>query len=289
MRGTTAVLGRIALTVLAVVLAALLGRLAWQAYMETPWTRDGTVRAYVIRIVPEVSGQIVELPIKADQAVRKGDPLLQIDKTDYKLALDNAQAVLAQSQANLDNTRLQAERRLKLSALSISVEEQQTYAAQARIAEANLDQAKTALERARVNLQRTRLASPVNGYVTNLTVQAGDYATAGQRVLSLVDTDSYWVEGYFEETQLRRIKIGDRALVSLMGYRTPIEGHVAGISHGIMIPNAQPDAAGLPSVNPIFTWIRLAQRIPVRVELDSVPKDVTLAIGLTATVEIVER
>lgn len=289
MREAAAVAGRIALTAIAVALAALLGWWAWRAYMETPWTRDGAVRAYVIRVVPEVSGRIVALPIKADQAVHKGDPLLQIDKTDYQIALENAQAVLAQAQANLDNTRLQAERRLKLSALSVSVEEQQTFAAQARIAQANLDQAKASLDRAQVNLQRTSLVSPVNGYVTNLTVQTGDYATAGQRVLSLVDTDSYWVEGYFEETQLRRIRIGDRALVSLMGYPTPIEGHVAGLSHGIMISNAQTDPAGLPSVNPIFTWIRLAQRIPVRVELDSVPKDVTLAVGLTATVEIVGR
>ncbi|HEY4169430.1 MAG TPA: HlyD family secretion protein [Reyranella sp.] len=276
----------VALTLLVVGIAIVLGWFAWNAYRGTPWTRDGTVRAYVITAKPEVSGRIVELPIRADQFVHKGDPLLQIDRTDYEIALKGAQAALEQADANVENTRLQAERRQKLTNLSTSIEEQQTYVTQARIAEANRAQAAANLDRAKVNLERTRVVSPVNGYVTNLAVQVGDYATAGQRILSIVDADSFWVDGYFEETQLRSISIGDPARISLMGYPTILHGHVAGISRGIQVPNAQADAAGLATVNPIFTWIRLAQRVPVRIEIDHVPPDVTLSIGLTATVQI---
>jgi multidrug resistance efflux pump len=274
------------LTLIAVVIAGALAWLAWNAYMAAPWTRDGAVRAYVVTSAPEVSGRIVQLPIHADQFVHKGDTLLQIDPTDYEIAVRNAQAALEQADANVENARLEAERRRKLTNLSTSIEEQQSYSTRARIAEASRNQAAARLDKAKVDLDRTRLVSPVNGYVTNLAVQVGDFATAGQRVLSIVDTDSFWVDGYFEETQLRSISIGDPARISLMGYPTVLHGHVAGISRGIRVANAQADPAGLATVNPIFTWIRLAQRVPVRIELDRVPPDVTLAIGLTATVQI---
>jgi multidrug resistance efflux pump len=276
----------VVLTLVVVGIAIVLGRFAWTAYRETPWTRDGTVRAYVITTKPEVSGRIVELPIRADQFVHKGDPLLQIDRTDYELALKAAQAALEQADATVENTRVQAERRQKLTNLSTSVEEQQTYTTQARIAEASYAQAAASLDRAKVNLERTRIVSPVNGYVTNLAVQVGDYATVGQRILSIVDADSFWVDGYFEETQLRSINLGDPARISLMGYPTVLHGHVAGIARGIQVLNAQSDAAGLATVNPIFTWIRLAQRVPVRIEIDKVPDNITLSVGLTATVQI---
>ncbi|HEY2876507.1 MAG TPA: HlyD family secretion protein [Reyranella sp.] len=276
----------ILVTLAVVIVAIVLGRLAWTAYRDTPWTRDGTVRAYVITVKPEVSGRIVELPIRSDEFVHKGDPLMQIDRTDYAIALKGAQAAVEQAEANVENTRLQAERRQKLTNLTTSVEEQQTYEAQARIAQAGLAQASANLDRAKVNLERTKIVSPVNGFVTNLAVQIGDYATAGQRSLSIVDADSFWIDGYFEETQLRSISIGDPARISLMGYPTILHGHVAGISRGIQVANAQADAAGLATVNPIFTWIRLAQRVPVRIEIDKVPPDVTLSIGLTATVQI---
>ena len=277
------------LTLAVVGVAAVLGWLAWNAYMGTPWTRDGTVLAYVIATKPEVSGRIVELPIRANQFVHKGDPLMQIDRTDYEIALKVAQAALEQAEANVENARLQAERRQKLTNLSTSIEEQQTYVTQARIAQAGHAQALANLERAKVNLERTRIVSPVNGYVTNLAIQVGDYATAGQRALSIVDGDSFWVKGYFEETQLRSISIGDPARISLMGHPTILHGHVAGIARGIQVPNAQADPAGLATVNPIFTWIRLAQRVPVRIEIDSIPPDVSLSVGLTATVQIDRR
>jgi multidrug resistance efflux pump len=122
--------------------------------------------------------------------------------------------------------------------------------------------------------------------VTNLLAQLGDYATVGQRLISLVDADSFWVDGYFEETSLGRIHDGDPATVKLMGYSQLVRGHVGGVARGINIPNALPDPAGLASVNPIFTWVRLAQRVPVRIHIDQVPDGVRLVAGMTGTVQI---
>jgi multidrug resistance efflux pump len=273
-------------TGLALLLAGLLAWKMWDAYMLGPWTRDATVRAYVIAEVPEVSGQITRLAVRADQYVHKGDLLLEIDPTDYEIAVSNAEAVLAQAKANADNRQAEAARRLKLTTLSTSVEEQQSFVAQAHVAEAGYQQDLARLRQAQVNLKRTRIVSPVNGHVTNLTAQVGDYATAGRRVLTVVNTDSFWVEGYFEETQLEGIHLADPVEMSLMGHGGLLKGHVESISRGIEVANGQSGEAGLASVNPVYTWIRLAQRVPVRISIDEVPPSVTLVVGLTATVRV---
>ena len=165
----------------------------------------------------------------------------------------------------------------------------QTYESNALAAQANYQQAVANLDQARVNLDRTQIRSPVNGYVTNLLAQLGDYATIGQNKISLVDADSFWIDGYFEETNLGSIREGDPARVKLMGYNQIVRGHVGGIARGINVPNAQPNQEGLASINPIFTWVRLAQRIPVRIQIDQVPDGVRLVAGMTATVEIVPQ
>lgn len=274
------------LTLCALVTAGLFGWWMWQAYMETPWTRDGTVRAYVVTVTPQVSGRIVELPVKDDQFVHKGDLIAVIEPDDYQIALANAEAAVARAASDRDNKKAEAQRRAELSAIAVSKEEQQSYEAVADMAVAAYQQALANRDQAKLNLSRTRIVSPVNGYVTNLLAQAGDYATSGQRMLSVVDSDSFWVDGYFEESVLNRIHVGDTARVSLMAYPETLTGHVTGIGRGIAIPNTQPDGTGLATVNPIFTWVRLAQRVPVRVVLDQVPPSVTLAAGLTATVSI---
>ncbi len=278
------------LRVLATLAAAgLAGALAWQmwlAYMTTPWTRDGTVRAYVVTVAPQVAGRIVDLPVKADQFVHKGDLLMVVEPDDYQIALADAEANVARAKADLDNKQAEAERRAHLSALAVSDEEKQVFAAGANMALAAYQQALAARDKARLDLKRTRIVSPVNGYVTNLITQAGDFATVGQRALSVVDADSFWVDGYFEETLLNAIHVGDKAEVSLMAYPERLTGHVTGIGRGIAVSNAQPDGTGLASVNPVFTWVRLAQRVPVRVVLDQVPPNVTLSAGMTATLSI---
>ncbi|MEA2770042.1 MAG: hypothetical protein QOD93_3004, partial [Acetobacteraceae bacterium] len=206
------------ITLGAVALAAPLSWAMWEAYMGAPWTRDGTVRAYVVKMAPEVAGRIVELPIADNQLVHKGDLLIVIDPTDYAIAVDLAEAAVTQARANADNAEREARRRAQLTNLETSEEEKQTYASNAQAAEALYRQAVANLAHARVDLQRTSIRSPVNGHVTNLLAQLGDYANVGQIKISLVDADSFWIDGYFEETSVGSIHDGDPASSKLMGY-----------------------------------------------------------------------
>ncbi|RYB07201.1 efflux RND transporter periplasmic adaptor subunit [Lichenibacterium ramalinae] len=266
--------------------AAYAGWLLWNAYMASPWTRDGTVRVYVVTVAPEVSGQIVDLPVRDNQFVHKGDLLMRIDPRDYRVAIDLSQAALDQAQADYMNKQSQAARRLQLTDLATTPEQKEQYVSAAKMAQADVEQQKANLDRAKINMERTEIRAPVNGWVTNLLTQQGNYATTGQTALSVVDSDSYWVDGYFEETNIGPIREGDPAKVYLLGYRRVVLGHVDSVARAIVVSNAQPGQSGLATVNPIFTWVRLAQRVPVRVHLDDVPPDVRLVAGMTATVEV---
>jgi multidrug resistance efflux pump len=279
----------ILITLATIALAVLLGWATWNAYMGAPWTRDGTVRVNVVTMAPEVAGRIVELPVADNQFLHKGDLLMVIDPTNYRLAVSLADAAAQQAQIVQQNLEREAKRRLALNDLSTSVEQQQTYESQALAAQAQYQQAQANLDQARVNLWRTQIHSPVNGWVTNLVVQLGDFANVGQNEITVVDADSFWIDGYFEETNLGSIHEGDPAVAKLMGYSQPVRGHVGSIARGINIPNASPDSIGLASVNPIFTWVRLAQRVPVHIKIDHVPAGVRLVSGMTATVQIDPR
>jgi multidrug resistance efflux pump len=277
------------ITLVAIAAAGALGWGMWNAYMGAPWTRDGTVRAYVVTMAPQVAGYIVELPVADNQFVHKGDLLMVIDPTNFKIAVSLAEAAVTQAQVNAQNAERESKRRQELTSLAVTVEEKQTFESTALASQAQLQQAQANLEQARVNLERTQIRSPVNGYVTNLLAQLGDYANIGQNLISLVDGDSFWVDGYFEETNLEPIQVGDPASIKLMGYSQIVRGHVGSIARGINVANAQPNGQGLANVNPIFTWVRLAQRIPVRIHIDQVPDGVVLAAGMTATVQIDPR
>ena len=276
----------LAITLITIAAAVGLGRAMWDLYMAAPWTRDGTVRVYVVTMAPQVAGEIVKLPAADNQLVRRGDLLMEIDPTDYKIAVDLAEAAVQQAQVNAHNEEREAQRRQQLTQLAVTKEEKQTYESNAVAAQAAYQQAVARLAQARVNLQRTEIRSPVNGYVTNLLVQLGDYATVGKNLISLVDADLFWVDGYFEETNLDRIRVGDPATIKLMGYPQIVRGHVNSIARAIDVANAQPNGLGLATVNPIFTWVRLAQRIPVRIHIDEVPAGVHLVAGMTATVQV---
>jgi len=270
------------ITLATIAVAVALGWAMWDAYMGAPWTRDGTVRAYVVTMAPEVAGRIVELPVADNQFVHKGDLLMVIDPTNFKIAVSLAEAAVQQAQANAQNAERESKRRQQLTDLAATTEEKQTFATTALATQAQYQQAVANLDQARVNLQRTEIRSPVNGYVTNLLAQLGDYANVGQNEISLVDAD-------FEETNLEPIQVGDPASVKLMGYSQIVRGHVGSIARGINVANAAPNGQGLANVNPIFTWVRLAQRIPVRIHIDQVPEGVVLAAGMTATVQIDPR
>ena len=274
------------ITLTTVAVAAVLGRAMWAAYMDTPWTRDGTVRVYVVTIAPEVAGRIVELPVVDNQLVHRGDLLMEIDPTDYRIAVHLAEASAKQAEVDAQNAAREAKRREPLAGSAISREQQQIYETKAVSAEARYHEAVATLEQAHVNLERTQIHSPVNGWVTNLQARFGDYVNVGRNEISLIDSDSFWLDAYFEETRLGAIRKGDPARIKLLGYRQEVRGHVASIARGINVPNAQPNEQGIAVVNPIFTWVRLAQRIPVRIEFDQVPEGVELVAGMTATVEI---
>jgi RND family efflux transporter MFP subunit len=280
-------LAPILITLGTVVVAALLTWAMWQAYMGEPWTRDGTVRAYVVTMAPEVAGRIVKLPVSDNQFVHKGDVLFEIDPSDYRIALEQAQAQAQRDGAALDYARANEGRKATLAEegwASTDIHQQTTSTLHQSEGIVALD--KAAIAKAQLDLSRTIIRSPVNGYVTNLLAQLGDYANVGQKLISVVDADSFWVDGYFEETSLGRIHDGDPATVKLMGYSQLVHGHVDGVARGINIPNAQPNIAGLASVNPVFTWVRLAQRVPVRIHIDQVPDGVRLVAGMTGTVQI---
>jgi RND family efflux transporter MFP subunit len=277
------------ITLATTAFAMVLSWAMWDAYMAAPWTRDGTVRTYVVTMAPEVAGRIVELSAADNQFVRKGDLLLVIDPTNYKIALQLADAATDEAQATAQNARREAERRRKLNDLAVTAEEQQTYDANAVAAKAQYQQAVANRDQAKVNLERTQIRSPVNGWVTNLLAQVGDYATVGRNVISVVDADSFWVDAYFEETQLAFMHEGDPAKIKLMSYRQIVRGKVGSVARGINVSNAQPDQQGLATVNPIFTWVRLAQRVPVHIKIDQAPDGVRLVAGMTATVQVDAR
>jgi RND family efflux transporter MFP subunit len=270
-----------------VAVAAFLAWATWQAYMGAPWTRDGTVRAYVVTMAPEVAGRIVKLSVADNQFVHKGDELFEIDPADYRIALEQAQAQAQRDGAALDYARAHQNRQAMLAKEGWATTDlyQQTTSTLHQ-SEGGVALDKAAIAKAQLDLSRIVIRSPVNGYVTNLLAQLGDYATVGQKLVSVVDADSFWIDGYFEETSLGRIHDGDPAIIKLMGYSQLVRGHVGGVARGINIPNAQPDQAGLASINPIFTWVRLAQRVPVRIHIDQVPDGVRLVAGMTATVQI---
>ncbi len=334
------------ITLAVVAVAVPLTWAMWNAYMEMPWTRDGTVRAYVVTVAPEVAGRIVELPVADNQFVHKGDLLMMIDPTNYQIAVNLSEAAVQQAQANIQNVDSQiAVQEAQIAAnqaqvddaqaaLSFATEQAARYAdiakqevgsvqmaqqtasglrqaqatlrnaeaartvaqrqidslkAQRGSAVATLAQANAELNQARANFRRVEIHSPVNGWVTNLLSQLGDYANTGQSEITLIDADSFWIDAYFTETALGSIREGDPAEIKLMGHGATVRGRVGGVARGINIPNAQPGSQGLATVNPVFTWVRLAQRVPVRIEIDHVPDGVTLVAGLTATVQIDPR
>ena len=276
---------RILVTLALVAVAALLAVGLWRQYMLAPWTRDGRVRAEVVNIASEVPGTVVSVEIADNQFVHKGDVLFQIDPVRFRLALAQAQADVEQRRQDLALKLADARRRAGMAGV-VSAEEIDRFKSSAGVAAAALQAAEVALDVAKLNLERTTLRAPVNGYVTNLHLRVGDYVGVGAPRVAVIDSDSFWIVGYFEETKLGLINIGDLAKITLMGFSQPIDGHVESIGHGIADANDRPDALGLQDVNPVFTWVRLAQRIPVKLRIDHLPDQIPLAAGMTCTVAV---
>nr|WP_027555447.1 HlyD family secretion protein [Bradyrhizobium sp. Cp5.3] len=268
------------------LVAILISAATWQHYVTAPWTRNGSVRVQVANVAPQIPGKIVELRVADNQFVHKGDVLYVIDPFDFEVAVRVGKALVDQRAADLEVKQAEFDRRQHLSDLATTPEEQQIFAGNAMQAKAAYEAATHQLAQAELNLKRTSVVSPVDGYVTNLLLRVGDYAVTGVSNVSVIDSDSFWIDGYFEETKMARICIGDRAEAQLVGYPRPILGHVKTVTRGVSVSNAAAGTQGLPNVDPIYTWVRLAQRVPVRVAIDTVPADVPLVSGMTATVTI---
>ncbi len=278
--------GRVLLTLFVVAVAIAVGWQLWSYYMLEPWTRDGRVRADVVTIAADVSGLISDVLVRDNEKVSKGQKLFRIDQRRFQYAFDQAKAEVAARQATLEQARRDLERSKALSSAAITVQQVEQRQQAVDVAQAEFDAANAALEVGKLNLERSTVVAPVNGIVTNFALLPGRYVNAGASVFALIDSDTYRVEGYFEETKLRRIHIGEGAAVKLIGDPRVLSGHVESIAYGIEDQNRGTSSELLATVNPTFSWVRLAQRIPVRIKLDNVPPDLLLVAGRTATVSI---
>ena len=278
--------GRIAVTLVTVLLAGVVGWQLWDYYMLAPWTRDGRVRADVVGITPDVSGLVASVAVRDNQTVRRGDILFEIDRTRFELAVQQTEAAALGRWSVYQQSQRDSQRLSRLDQSAVSVQAQERAVADAQQAAAAYQQAIADRDLARLNLERARVLAPVNGAVTNLELRPGDYVTAGRAVFALVDTDTLRVDGYFEETKLPRIAQGAAATVRLMGEGRVIAGRVESIAGAIEDRDRAAGPNLLANVNPTFSWVRLAQRIPVRIAIDTLPPGLRLLPGRTATVSI---
>lgn len=285
MRPILSLLSRYALTLCLVAGATLIALEAWSRFERTPWTRDGRVSADVVQIAPEVSGTISAVPVIDNQYVHRGDILYVIAPERLRLAVALAEADVEAKRQDMLVRQATARRHSQLRDI-VSQEAVQQSGGAAAVAGAAYQAAAAALDLAKLNLARSTIRSPVDGYVTNLRLRPGDYATAGSTKVAVLDAASFWITGYFEETKIRKISVGSPAQIMLMGFDLPVSGHVESIGRGIENSNDAPGHRGLPNVAATFSWVRLAQRIPVRIHIDRVPPGVELAAGMTATIEI---
>lgn len=279
---------RYLVTLAAVIVAGIVLANMYQEYLFQPWTRDGHVRAQVIKITPRVGGPIVELPIHDNQAVTKGDLLFRIDPRTYALAVEQAEAKLKQALASEIVKQDQAKRARDLSRKDKGAISEQSLVRKENdllVAKADVEVAEANLNSAKLDLEFTEVRAPVDGYVTNLLLRYGSQTVANQPALALIDTDSFWVHGFFKETQIEHIRPDNPVVVKLMSYPDiELQGVVENMGWGIAQQDGAPAADLLPSINPSFDWIRLAQRIPVRIHLTRVPEEVELRVGTTASV-----
>jgi RND family efflux transporter MFP subunit len=258
-------------------------------YLYSPWTRDARIRANVVTVAPDVSGWVDDIRVRNNQFVHKGDVLLVIDQDRYRLALANAEAAVAATNAQYLMLLDQYQRRSKLSpGVTITFENLDNARRQSETAAANYQQAIASRDTAALNLRRTEVRASVNGFITNLNLAKGTYASQGQPVMALIDSDSYRVEAYFEETKIPHIKPGDTAEIYLMDGSPALQGTVLGIARGITDQDNPNGPQLLSSINPTFTWVRLAQRIPVGIHLTHVPPGVLISAGMTCTVVMKE-
>lgn len=275
---------RLLLSLVIIAVACVGAWRLWNYYMLSPWTRDARVQADVVAVAPDVAGFVDDLRVKDNQSVHKGDVMFVIDQARYALALATATANVAARKADMESRLHTAERRAKLTNLAVSDEEKETTRFTSDSATAAYEQALADQAVARLNLDRTVVRAPVNGFVTNLTAVVGQYVSIGSKLLAVIDSDSYRITAYFEETKIPGVRIGDGMKIRLMDNSPALRGHVDSISRGITDRDNSNGPELLANVTPTFEWVRLAQRIPVRIHIDEIPQGVFISSGMTCTV-----
>lgn len=274
------------------IVALAMVAVAWkyQQYLTNPWTRDGQVRAQVVQVTPRVTGPLVAIHVSDNSEVKAGQLLFELDPRTYQAALEKANASLVQAQTLLQRAKDESHRghtlaRRQPGAISQIILTQQANAVES--AKAGVMVAKAAVEEAKLNLSFTHITAPVDGYITNLNLRIGSQVVANQPMVALVDKNSFWIEGFFKETDISDVQVGDTATVTLMSYtEQPLSAHVESIGYGIAHKDGSTGVSLLPNVNPTFQWIRLAQRIPVRIRLNHLPNDLQLRVGSSASIVI---
>jgi len=284
---------KILLSLTIISLALFFGYNKYREYIENPWTRDGQVRTQVIQVTPRVSGMITKIAVQDNQAVKKGDLLFEIDPSQYQVKLDQSQARLQRTLEVAKGTKVEYERVNKIYSRdkgAVSQKDMNRNEVNYYKSLADIDSSTEAVNTAKLNLSYTKVYAEVDGYVSNINFQTGSQAVANHAILALVDTNSYWVFGFFREDAIPEVAVGDQARVTLLAYpNTPLSGVVESIAWGIAPSDGNPGVNLLPSVKPVFQWIRLAQRIPVRIKLDKLPEEVKLRFGMTASVMVMKR
>lgn len=275
---------RFAVASIAVAIAAVVFWQLWVYYMLSPWTRDGRVRADVVPVAADVSGLVSDVFVHDNQRVKKGEPLFRIDQKRFEYALQTAKAEVASRQAALDQGQRDLARSKTLATVAVTQQKYEQDQSSVAVQQAALDQAHADLDVAKLNLERSTVTALVNGIVTNFGLLPGTYVTAGAPILAIIDSDTFRVEGYFEETKLRNVHVGDPASVRMIGDPRVLRGRVESIASGIEDQSRSTSSDLLASVDPTFNWVRLAQRVPVRIKLDELPDDSRLVTGRTATV-----
>jgi len=283
---------KILLTLIILGTAAFFAYNKYRAYIDNPWTRDGQVRTQVIQVTPRINGMVTKIHVIDNQKVKTGDLLFEIDPSQYQVKLNQAEARLQRTKEAAKGTKIEFERvkniydkdKGAVSQKDLVRNETKYYKSLA-----DIDSSTEAVNTAKLNLSYTKVFAEVDGYVSNINFQIGSQATANKAILALVDENAYWVFGFFREDAIPEVKVGDTAKVTLLAYPdTPLSGKVESIAWGISHSDGNPGSNLLPSVKPVFQWIRLAQRIPVRIKLDKLPENVKLRFGLTASVMILK-
>ncbi|MCX6073850.1 MAG: HlyD family secretion protein [Campylobacterales bacterium] len=278
---------RFAITLSVVSLALFLGLMLWDNYMNSAWTRDGRVRADVVMVAPDVGGLVSRVAVVDNQYVKRGELLYKIDEERFHHALHEAQAIAQTCKAQYEMNKHQSARRNAADDETVSAESRDDALYDAQISHAKYEEAMTHVETAKLDLERASVYAPVDGWVSNLLLRKGDYVQAGEKRMALISGGSFWVYGYFEEQKLSLIHIGDTAQMKMLGTKYTLKGHVESIARGISDRDNVTDGRLLANVNPIFTWVRLAQRIPVRIHIDEIPKGINLSAGMTCSVSII--